>query len=46
MKENQIERYQKCFPVKIYESHKKSSTRWFNQKRPDACAKNRSVHGS
>ena len=33
MKENQTERCQKCFLVKTYKWHKKSFTRWFNQKR-------------
>ena len=33
MKENQIENCQKCLLVKIYDWHKKSFTRWFNEKK-------------
>ena len=33
MKVNQIESYQKCLLLKTYEWHKKSFTRWFNQKK-------------
>ena len=33
MKVNQIESYQKCLLLKTNEWHKKSFTRWFNQKK-------------